>query len=234
MKARKGVSLMLLALCAPSFAHAGLLSVRVDGIVTSIESGDGLLPFSAARDDLWSFTYLINDTPPPDSDVLSDADGVYDDVIESITVAIGGNSFTISPPGQFSNYQQTSNASPFFDDQDFWGINAATSEFAVPPPQVRFNLALNLFAPGASALTLNDSFIAIPDLASATSTLMFFGASRYFDDLSSDTDDVIRGRITSITPLTAVPEPGSAGLLVIALALLAFVRPKHCPPRSNP
>lgn len=222
MKARICVSSLLLTICAPHLAHAGLISVRVDGIVTGVESGDGLLPFSAAANDLWSLTYRINDIPPPDSDVLSDTDGVYDGVIESIAVIIGGNSFAISPSGQFSSYQQTANASSFLGDRDFWAINAATSEFAVPPPQVRFNLALNMFAPGDSAFTLDDSFIAIPDLASATSTLMFFGASRYFDDLSSDTDDSIRGRITGITQLTSLPEPAPAGLLAIALGLLAI------------
>jgi hypothetical protein len=214
------ISITLLAaltLCLPFGADASSISVQVNGVVTLVDNDGGLV--SASVGDAWSIRYVVSSIASPDSCELGDQ-SCYFGVVQSMTSTIAGNSVTVMPAGEFSNYQVSWNMSFFLNGRDGWTVRVDSSEYAVPPPDLRYNMGVELYGPGDSALVVDESYLPVPDLAYATRSLMSFGATRYFEDFSYDTDDFIQGRVTSISQIISVPEPSAAWLIFGGLLAL--------------
>ncbi len=214
-------------LCLPVSVHASSISVQVDGVVTLVDDDDGLLPMPVTAGDAWRITYVISSIAPPNSCAPWLLSGCFYGAIESMTSTIAGISYTLLPAGEFSNYQVSSNADFYQDGDDRWSVHAISSEGPVPPPELHHSMGVTLFGPGDSALVVDASYLPVPDFSFANRSIMSFGATRFFEDLSYDTDGSIRGRVTSITQVVDVPGPSTFWLLGIGLfGLLAAAVPR--------
>jgi hypothetical protein len=187
-------------LVSPVIANAALIQYRVEGVVTLVDNADGLVPMSAVAGDPFTITYFIDDTPPPDSNVLDPEVGAYYGVIASMIVTIAGSSFTITPPGSFASYMVASNS----DTLDRWTVQGANAEGATFP-EVRYSAAVTLY--GDSSFLTSEAFLLQPDLSASFSASMTFGATRYNADYTVDAYNLIRGRVLSIGPVSSVPDP---------------------------
>ena len=191
---------LALLLCTPPIAQAEIHTVRVDGVVTSVDNSDGLLPLGASAGDAFSITYVLDDSVSDTSPSVEQ--GTYYGAILSMTAETNGQAFSIIPGDWLAGYQASINDDSNFDGRDVWFVAASLSSSLPPPAQPRYVLNVTLRTPGPSATLLSDdSLVAVPNLPAATSASLALLATTYTADWSADQEDVLRARVTTLAAI---------------------------------
>jgi hypothetical protein len=215
------LTVLVLAAVAPA-ARAGLVTYDISGAVnvlgTSSPPPTNLPPELSTTSLLFgrplSATVTI-ETAAVDQDPGLPNVGTYLENVVAFTLGVNGYTFAFDPSGADA-YSDTlvQDGSP-----DVFSINAGIAGPVFVDPQLsayRAILSLGFLAPGANAFSGD----AIPADLSALNGTWFVYVTLF--DTTTQRDLAIQAQGASITRRAQVPEPGTLGLLVLALAAVPF------------
>ena len=200
-------------------ADAALMSIEIQGTVTSVDGDTSLLPFPASLGQSMSMRYTSSVESPADSSGGDPTTGYYLGALSSMVLTVGDRTYDITNPFEASSLVQIHDN--LFNQTSYRdGYMARYSNPGAQPADLDADVQLwaDTLGPG-DALTSKAYLSAPPSLdLYATAVMNFYGRS----ESQAGVFGVVRGSITSISAtLVPVPEPSSVWLLFSGLVALA-------------
>ncbi len=199
-------------------ADAALMSIEIQGTVTSVDGDTSLLPFPASPGQSMSMRYTSSVESPGDLSGGDPTTGYYLGALSSMVLTVGDRSYDITNPFEASSLVQIHDNLTGIYYRD--GYLASYSNPGAQPADLSADAQLWADTPGPGDALASDAYLSVPpplDLFS-TAVMNFYGRS----ESQPGVFGVVRGSITSISaaPVTSVPEPSSVCLLLFGVAAL--------------
>ena len=198
-------------------AEAALMSIEIQGTVTSVDGDTSLLPFPASPGQSMSMRYTSSVASPGDLSGGDPTTGYYLGALSSMVLTVGDRSYDITNPFEASSLVQIHDNLTFGGTSYRDGYLARYSNPGAQPADLEADAQLWADTLGPGDALASDAYLSAPpslDLFS-TAVMNFYGRS----ESQPGVFGVVRGSITSISA-APVPEPSSVCLLLFGVAAL--------------
>jgi hypothetical protein len=231
VKSRPVMILLATLIGVPALANAAPAAIRYTGTVTAVYSGAGLSPLSATLGSTFTADVVLADpsTAPVDVSPSADVEQFFD-VVQSVTVSVGGSSFTFAPgTGGQVNQMYVENDRSFGTGtlRDIWDVSAKNAADIPSSPGVQFWMLALLRGSGLVApdgITSPGYQVLPANIAGFNDSKTFGFYATALNASGSVVQDGFAGLISSVTP---VPVPAAAWLLLSGIAAVGALARKR-------